>query len=191
MYVWFGLVKVHNRYFSLSLLFYLNELIYHYIGNPELHYLKNSTEMAGDFVMHIFCKFRVLFFCPGQIRLCNTSLLIVGAGGLGCPVAQYLASAGVGKKLLLRNCAVPENIHTPPPPPPPHGRFLFCITPSPMKFQFSFILSSPGISGDLPWGRYGFFFGTAHSTFYMTAELQGESLSLLNVNFSKQSEFYQ
>ena len=63
--------------------------------------------MAGDFVLHIFCKFMVLFFCSGQIRLCNTSLLIVGAGGLGCPVAQYLAAAGVGKKLLLGNCAVP------------------------------------------------------------------------------------
>lgn len=36
------------------------------------------------------------FFFPGQIHLYNTSILIVGAGGLGCPVAQYLAAAGVG-----------------------------------------------------------------------------------------------
>ncbi|XP_060590470.1 adenylyltransferase and sulfurtransferase MOCS3-like [Ruditapes philippinarum] len=32
----------------------------------------------------------------GQISLGNTSVLIVGAGGLGCPSAVYLAAAGIG-----------------------------------------------------------------------------------------------
>ena len=33
----------------------------------------------------------------GQKRLLNGSVLVVGAGGLGAPVAEYLAAAGVGK----------------------------------------------------------------------------------------------
>ncbi|KAL2124873.1 hypothetical protein VTJ04DRAFT_1238 [Mycothermus thermophilus] len=32
----------------------------------------------------------------GQLRLINSSVLIIGAGGLGCPAAQYIAGAGIG-----------------------------------------------------------------------------------------------
>ncbi len=36
----------------------------------------------------------------GQQRLINSSVMIIGLGGLGSPVAMYLAAAGVGRLLL-------------------------------------------------------------------------------------------
>ncbi|WP_286265093.1 HesA/MoeB/ThiF family protein [Thalassotalea atypica] len=36
----------------------------------------------------------------GQIALQQATVLIVGVGGLGCPVSLYLASAGIGKIIL-------------------------------------------------------------------------------------------
>jgi molybdopterin/thiamine biosynthesis adenylyltransferase/rhodanese-related sulfurtransferase len=51
----------------------------------------------------------------GQERLRASSVLVVGAGGLGCPVLQYLGAAGVGRLLIIDHDRVDEsNLHRQP-----------------------------------------------------------------------------
>ena len=43
----------------------------------------------------------------GQEKLLNSSVAIIGAGGLGCPVGLYLAGAGIGSILSLIHISEP------------------------------------------------------------------------------------
>lgn len=45
----------------------------------------------------------------GQEKLRKASVLVVGAGGLGCPVLQYLTAAGVGRLGIVEFDMVNEN----------------------------------------------------------------------------------
>lgn len=49
---------------------------------------------------------------PGQHKIANAKVLIIGLGGLGSPAALYLAGAGIGKLGLLDNDQVEQsNLH--------------------------------------------------------------------------------
>lgn len=48
----------------------------------------------------------------GQVKICSAKVLIVGAGGLGCPAAMYLAGAGIGEIGIVDYDAVDlTNVH--------------------------------------------------------------------------------
>jgi adenylyltransferase/sulfurtransferase len=56
----------------------------------------------NDDQLERYCRQMIVsgFDIEGQELLSNSTVLIIGLGGLGCPAAQYLASSGVGNLIL-------------------------------------------------------------------------------------------
>ncbi|KAF4571402.1 Urmylation protein [Pleurotus pulmonarius] len=52
------------------------------------------------------------FGLPGQVKLKEASVAVVGAGGLGCPALQYLAASGIGRIGVIDHDVVElSNLH--------------------------------------------------------------------------------
>ena len=45
----------------------------------------------------------------GQQKIKNTKVLVIGAGGLGCPILQYLTAAGIGTIGIVDNDHVTQS----------------------------------------------------------------------------------
>ena len=67
---------------------------------PEQH--KPAPVPVADVELDRYARHLVLreIGGPGQMRLRNANVLVIGAGGLGAPVCLYLAAAGVGRITL-------------------------------------------------------------------------------------------
>lgn len=81
--------------------------------SPEISPIPNSQLSLEEYARYgrqmIVPQFGSL---PAQIKLKQSKILVVGAGGLGCPALLYLAGAGIGQIGIIDNDVVEvSNLH--------------------------------------------------------------------------------
>jgi adenylyltransferase/sulfurtransferase len=72
------------------------------LGNQESGKLENAAWLFMELDNEQIRRYSRHLILPevglaGQKKICSTSVLCIGAGGLGSPIAMYLAAAGIGK----------------------------------------------------------------------------------------------
>lgn len=75
------------------------------------HYNMNNLTMLSKEELKRYNRHIILpeFGKEGQVKLKNSRVLVVGAGGLGCPVLLYLTAAGVGTIGIIDDDKVDES----------------------------------------------------------------------------------
>lgn len=87
------------------------------IQDTDLHVVNDTLEPRSSLSNAEIGRYSRQLILPeigvqGQLKLANTSVLVVGAGGLGCPAGIYLAAAGVGRIGFIDYDAVElSNLH--------------------------------------------------------------------------------
>lgn len=79
-------------------------------SRPGLNHIEYAGLMKKDEILRYSRQMIMDEFGPArQLKLKQSSCLVVGAGGLGCPISIYLAAAGIGKIGIVDDDVVEVN----------------------------------------------------------------------------------
>lgn len=76
-----------------------------------------TTNLTEDVPRHLIERYSRQMLLPeiqyaGQVKICKSKVAVIGCGGIGCPLAMYLASAGIGTLGLFDSDKVElNNLH--------------------------------------------------------------------------------